>query len=902
MLHGRDEVIERIATLIEGSRTGRGGSLLITGEPGQGKTTLLDCAANLADHTWIILRGSGIEREEDLAYAGLHQLLAPIPDTGREIPEPVRTASTPMVGAEAVHPDNNSHRFGLGILTLWSELAAERPVLCLIDDAQWWDRPSIDALTFAMRRLTTHRVAVLMTARTPHCASGIPEIVLRPLDRDDSRALLAERLPGLPSDTRERVLDTAAGNPSALLELPGANSDLPTLGPLALTDRLQREYERDILTLPEDTRIALLVVAADCSGSLIVAIRVLAEFGSTAAALDAAERIGVIGISEYSITFRHPLERAAAYRMAPYSMRLFVHATIAASIDDPELKAWHLAAAATSPDEAAAAALEAVAERARRNTDFRCAALASEHAGRLSPDPENRHRRLSAALEANIEAGQGHRARGLVAEIASHDGAPADLARLSAARGRILSAQGDPRGAYDAFTDAAAHLSAADPHAAARMYVHAAGAAWPDPDPARVLTARAALAALEAGAGRDAYLAVLDGQISCNDSAGDRAHAVRTVRSGLHLGRTRFAADHSIRFMLAVQAISVGEIDEARADLVELRNACRKHGMVGRLPIVGIAVGTAETLLGRFREAERVLVESLRIAREIDQPDRAARTGAGLAVLAAVRGDQERCRMLAEENLPGATSPLDTSSSVTARWALGLLELSSGRHEGAMAHFDAAADHRDRAIGCWIPLLSDHVEAAARCDPILAEEPMSLLERWSAANSAPWIEAQLLRCRGLLEQDEAAFTRALALHADAHRWFDHARTGLLYGEWLRRERSTLKARAVLQAAEKTFERLGASPWAGRARTELRAAGQGTDSAPVAAVSARLTPQELQVVRLAADGSTNREIGARLRLSPKTVSYHLYRAFPKLGVSNRRALSRLILDLGDPSDV
>lgn len=894
--HGRDEVLQQIATLVEGSRTGHGGSLLVTGAPGLGKTTILDSAANLVDQSWIVLRCRGTEREADLRYGGLHQLLAPLPDAVRAIPEPAREALNSVVGTGPVRPDD-SHRVGLGILALWADLAADHSILCLIDDAHWWDRPSIDALSFATRRLATHRVAVLVTAREQFPAYGLPATELTPLSRNESRALLTERFPGLPTDTRERVLETAAGNPLALLELPSANTDLPTLGPLALSDRLQREYERDIRALPEDTRTALLVVAADYSGSLIIALRVLTEFGSTAAALDAAERIGVVNISGYSITFRHPLERAAAYRMAPFSMRLFVHATIAANTDDPELRAWHLAAAATAPDEAAAAALEAVAGHARHNTDYRRAAVAAEHAGRLSLHPADRHRRLMVALEANVEAGQVHRALGLADEIASYEAEPADLARLSAARGRILSAQGDPRGAYNAFADAAAHLSPGHPDAAARMHLHAAGAAWPDPDPSRIRTARAALAALELGTARDGYLAVLDGQIACGALGGDRAHAIRTVRRAVDIGRTRFAEDYSIRFMLAVQAIGAGEIDDARTDLLELKRICHEQGMAGRLSIVGSALGTAEILLGHFQEAETVLTESLRLAHEIDQPDRAARTGANLAVLAAVRGEQERCRRLAEDSMPGTTSPFDTTSTVKARWALGLLDLGHGRHEAAAAHFEAAADHRDRAIGCWIPLISDHFEAVARCERARTEEPMSLLRGWYDANPTPWIEAHLLRCRGLLEGDDTAFARALALHADAQRWFDHARTGLLYGEWLRRERSPSKARTVLQGAKRTFERLGALPWAERARTELRAAGEGVDTRPAAA--ARLTPQELQVVRLAATGATNREIGSRLQLSPKTVSYHLYRAFPKLGVSNRRTLARLTLELDDP---
>ncbi|WP_280382500.1 helix-turn-helix transcriptional regulator [Nocardia wallacei] len=899
MLYGRDETRRRISKLLDEVQAGRGATLFIIGGPGLGKTALLDLSLGMIEGDWTTLSCKGVEPEATLSFAGLHQLLTSVPDVAPRLPEARQKALTTALDGLRTGSSENCHQVGLATLSLLTELSALTPVLCLVDDVHWWDQQSFDALSFAVRRLGRHRVAVLLAGRVDsYPVHSMPTISLTPLDMDDSRTLLTTRLPQLPSDLRERVLVTAAGNPQALLELPTVNGELPVIEPLVLPDRLQIEYQREIAVLPEVTRMALLVVAADSTESLIVVVRVLIELGLTAAALDAAERSGIVIISGYRIAFRHPLERAAAYRIAPFSLRLAVHAAIAAATSDrPEERAWHLAAAATTTDESAAAALEGVAHRMQ----YPRAGVAAERAARLSPQPGDRRRRLLLALESMVEAGETQRASTLADEIAgSVDMSSAELAQLAAAQGRILSVRGPARAAYDQYTDAAARLSSTDPVAAARMLLHAASAVWLGKEPSLLSRARAAVANLGLDAERCGLLDIVDGQIALRSQQGGRAELVRLARKNIRHGRAYCADDLSIQFTLAAQAISAGDIDDAHAILTELNATCRGRGMIGRLPLYNGALGAVEMLLGRFREADAALTDSLRLAREIGQTDLIDRIEAQMAILAAIDGQQDHCTQLATSKLDWSTWNFDSTNAAHARWALGLLDLGHGRYEAAMSHFDMAARDQDDALGCWVQLSSDRVEAAMRGgDPARAAEAMATIEDWYAANSAPWIEAHLLRCRGLLEHDETSFTCAMARHTEERRWYDHARTGLLYGEFLRRERSKAKARVMLVEANRTFERLGARPWAERARAELRAAGEVTDTLAGSAAAKLLTPQEMQVVRLAATGATNKEIGAQLMLSPKTVAHHLYRAFPKLGISSRRALAQASLDLDAP---
>ncbi|WP_280373377.1 AAA family ATPase [Nocardia abscessus] len=895
MLYGREDEQARIRALLDNAREGRGGgALFITGEPGAGKSALLDLAAEMVGNGWRVLRCTGIQSEAELPFAGL-QMLVSAPLCGVDaLPERQRDALRAAFGSARAHSVDDRFLVGIGIVSLLTEVSNAEPVLCLVDDAQWLDRPSADTVLFAARRLGERRIVVLIAGRPEFSAPSLPILHLPPLDSATARRLLSDRVPGLPPEVRDRVLATAAGNPLALLELPRMDIAALSAEPLPLTDRLQLAYQAQIADQPESVRTALLVAAAEDSGDLTLVVRVLLELGSTIEAVGAAEQAGMVTVTGQSIAFRHPLKRAAAYRIAPFTQRLTVHAAIAAALtDQPDRRAWHLAAATTGPDETVAALLEATAQRANHRTGTATAVTALARAAGLSPDPADRRRRLLLAVEAAADAGQPERALRLADEM---DGSmtpwPSGRARLALVRARIEVERGSLRAAHALLTGAASDIASIAPDQAAESLIHAAMAAWIAGSLREMSDAHTAIAALPLGRRAEKLLAVLEGPIALHSS--DPARGVRLIRA---LVRSRCTGGLLVPLTVALQANYAGDVGDARDILLRLAGRCRESGMVGWMPAVGNALGTVEMLLGHLRDAEAALAESHRIAEEVDQRNRVSQARSVLAILAAIRGEERQCRELADHCLRRSTADSSSIDIAHAQWALGLLDLAYGRYEAALDRFETLDASPYRAPGQWIHLMSDRVEAAVRLrSPQRATESLTVLERWSAATGSRWIEAHLLRCRGMLDGDGESFARALDLHAAEGRWFDHGRTGLLYGEWLRRERTRTTARTVLRGALQTFERLDARPWAARASIELRAAGvaapPGRTGSPLAEL---LTPQELQVVRLAAAGATNKEIAGRLLLSPKTVAHHLYRAFPKLGVTNRHALAHVDLD-------
>lgn len=894
MLYGREEEERRIRALLENAAAGHSGLLAIIAEPGAGKSALLDFATALTDSTWRVLRCTSMEGEAELPFAGLQLLLAAVLE---DLPDPAalrqRQRAALLAAFGATDEQGPDFRFlvGLGAKTLLAALSARGPVLCLVDDAQWLDQPSLAALLFAARRLSTERVAILLAGGVEFPAAGLAQLRLGPLDDAAARRLLADQHPGLPPEVRERVLVAAAGNPLALRELSAMDIDAMAPGPLPLPDRLQTGYLATISELPEAARLALLVAAAAETGDLALVLRVLADLGSSAQALDAAERSGLVTVGGQTIRFVHPLARSAAYRSAPFTQRIAVHAAVAAAlVDQPDRRAWHLAAAASGPDETAAAALEATARRTPTATE------AWERSARLSPAPADRIRRLVRAAETAADAGMFGRALRLADEIANlPGGTPAVAARLAEVRTRAEIECGSLRSAYPLLTGNAAQIAPHAPLRAAALLIVAGAVAWTAGDPAGVGRARTAVAELSLGAERRAVLELLDGPLALAED--DPGAGVRIIRGTVRRGAAIFADAPAIRLLLAGQAAAVGDLEEARDGLLTLSALYRERGLTGRLPAVGGALGTVEMLLGHFPEADATLTECLRIAQDTDQPNRIGQAQSVLAVLAAIHGDAERCRERAAQGMRHALGEDNAVDIAHAQWALALLDLGEGRYEAALDRLEALHREPNRALGQWVHLLSDQIEAAVRLRrPERAQEPLTRLRRWAEATGSSWIQAHLLRGRAVLGEPEC-FAAALSLPTIGRYRYDRARTGLLYGEWLRRERSKVEARSLLRTALADFERLDARPWADRARAELRAAGESAGTETESELATRLTPQELQVVRLAAAGATNKEIGARLLLSPKTVAHHLYRAFPKLGITNRRELTQADPDLG-----
>ncbi|MFI9508863.1 AAA family ATPase [Nocardia sp. NPDC052566] len=901
MLFGRMREERQIGTLLTRACAGRSAALALVAESGSGKTALLDRAVELVDADWRILRCAGVEAESELLFAGLQSLFASafgdcaaLPVDA--LPEPQRDALRCAIGLASATQQADPFLVGLATLSLLAELSAGGPVLCLIDDAQWLDQASAEALRFAARRLGVEGVVMLFAGRTEFTAAGITELRPAPLDPAAAGALLAERWPALPIEARERILAEASGNPLALLELPRMDLDALPVGPLRLPYRLQSGYQRQIAEQSDAVRTAMLVVAAEESGALSLVLLVLNELGLTAEVLAAAERCGMVIIADRSVAFRHPLQRAAAYHCASFTERLAVHAAIAAVLsDEPDRHAWHLAAATPGMDETAAAALESTAQRSRDRAGYATASTAMERAARLSPDRSARTRRLVLAAELAAEAGRTDRALRLAQEAQRLPLAPLERARLDAARALIEFEYGSLHRARDLLMAAADHAAADAPARAVTMLLDASRASWTMGELADVQAARAKLAVLVAGDEELApMLVALDGVLGvCSDDLGP---AIAAIRGTVAYSRSVPAELPSLQLAFAAQSMLIGDIDNGRDILTQLVDDLRNRGMLGWFSAASASLGTAELMLGRLREADAASSQALRIATDIGQPSRIAHAEANLALLAAIRGDEDRCRELAERNLRQSPGDYNFIDVTHCEWALALLDLGYGRNEQALDRLEAHYRIPNRVRGHWIHLLRDLVEAALRLRrPDRAVRAVAEIERWSNALGAPFAEAIMSRCHGMLHGDESAYLRAMKIQAGEGLSYDLARTGLVYGEWLRRERRPGEARTQLRKALEIFDRLGAVPWAQRARTELRAAGEGVVPEVVADLTVTLTPQELQVVRLAAVGGTNREIGAQLFLSPKTVAHHLYRAFPKLGVANRFELAHLDLD-------
>ncbi|GGS80554.1 AAA family ATPase [Nonomuraea spiralis] len=900
MLWGRSADQAAVDGLLERARAGRSGALVVRGEPGIGKTALLDHAGRRAEGMRV-LRGVGIETEAEIPFASLHLLLHQGFDRIGALPAPQAAA---LEGAFGLAPATTDGRLmvGLAVLSLLAELAEDGPLLCLVDDAHWLDQASARALTFAAHRLHAEGVAMVFGARPEFDPSGLPEHRLSGIDREAAAGLLAHVAPALTGPLRERVIEESSGNPLALLELPRTAPPTYDRGPLALPARIQDAYAARIADLPAEAQRTLLVTALADGGDLDVIVRAAAELGCGPVALSAAERSGLIGIAAGQVTFAHPLMRAAVFQHAAYDLRLEVHTILARLLEDqPDRRAWHLAAAATGPDETVALALEQAARRAEDRSGNAGAAAALERAAELTEDRARKAARLAAAAVAAADAGRPDRAKHLIERATPLVTDVRSRVRLSELRARIAFDEGAPYLAHDLLVGGAEQLAGlpedADRVAAGLMLVDAARNAWQLSDPGRVAEAAGRLHALglRPGDGLNPAVQAVTGAAVLLDKG--PADALPIMRGLVESGKAIDTGAHALRINAAFVATLVGDFGTGRDISAAVANECRTSGEIGRLPLVHLTLASAELYLGRFRDAVATAAEGLQLASDTGQPNRAGYLEGVLAWIAAVRGEADRCAELAARSRDRFDANRIANDLAWAEWALALLDLGQGRFTEAFDRFDAAMDGPVRHQIQAVYFVPDQIEAAVRVG-LPAREPLRRFEEWAGASGLTWAQAVSQRCRALLEPSwERAhdhFKDAVRLHAVSGRPWEAARTSLAFGERLRRERNKGSARPHLRAALETFERLGARPWAERARTELRAAGDTSAPAAPDTALAALSPQELQIVRLAAKGLTNREIGAQLFLSPKTVSYHLYRAFPKLNVASRAQLAGLDL--------
>ncbi|GLW70665.1 LuxR family transcriptional regulator [Kitasatospora phosalacinea] len=881
MLYGRGTERAAIDRLLADARAGRAGALLLRGEPGIGKSALLDAAAGAAAG-WRVLRAAGVESEARLPHAVLSQLLAPVLDRLGALPGPQRAALERTLGL-ADGPAGDRLLVGLAVLTLLGDLAERQPVLLLLDDLQWADPESAAALRLAVRRLGAERVAVLLATREDGAeASGLPELPVGPLAESDAARLLAEIAPELADPAG--VLAAAAGNPLALRELPRGEGS----GALPPDGRLRLAYHGQVSRLPGRTQRWLLLAALEETGEAEVLLRAAAESGLDAADLAPAEAQGLlrVDLATGRARFRHPLLRSAVVDRAPLADRLAAHRALAAAYGpgEPLRRAWHRALAATGPDARAAADLAEAAATAASRGGHQGACAAYERAARLSPDPVLARRWTVEAVEAALEAGEVERAERLALAADRPDADPVTRAHLLFARGVAEFWRDENASAHARLTEAAALVAAEHPGPAARVLVQAVHVAWYDGLPA-VHGSLDALAALP----------LPDG-----DPLGPVVRYLAAALGGAD-GPTLPEAERAARAAGAAAPVDLvlpcgaGLVPGHDAEVLDLARRlvreAREGGAFGALPTLLFFLAEAELFDGRPAAAADHAAEALQLALDSGQPLWTGQLHGFQAYLAAARGEAEPCREQAAAAFArgGAGAPW-------ARWALGLLDLGEGRAEDAHGHLAALTGGPFGYQVAAVRAVPDLVEAAVRlrrgeeCAGALAR-----FEQWAERADRPWARALVDRCHALLAPDEFAeelYLRALARHAEQPRPWEQARTELLYGEWLRRGRRRAEARVPLRSAEQALRRLGAVPWAERARLELDATGAPA-ACPARTVVAGLTPQESQIVRLAAQGLSNRDIAAQLFLSARTVGHHLYKAYPKLGVSSRTDLAEVL---------
>ncbi|HKA26759.1 MAG TPA: AAA family ATPase [Gaiellaceae bacterium] len=911
MLYGRDAERAQIGALLEDARASRSGALILRGEPGVGKTALLDDTRERAADMHV-LTAHGVESESELPFAGLHQLMRPAVGHIDRLPEPQAVALRVALGLEAGTAHERFLVFA-GCLSLLAELADRRPVLCVVDDAPWLDSASAEALLFVARRVDAEGIVMLFGAREGDLggfdAAGIPSLALEGLDREAASTLLArEAGVDVDSSVLDRLLEQAQGNALALMELPSALTEAQLAGdePLPETLPLTRQVERIFLErvrrLPDDTQRLLLIAAADDSQHLAVVLAAASGLGDSRSALDTAERAGLVSVHGTRLYFRHPLVRSAVYGAATSSERRVAHGALAAAIhadgDDADRRAWHLAASVVEPDDTVVRALVEAAARAQGRAAHVAAAKALEWAADLSADEVERGRLLVGAARCATVAGADDQAVRLATEASPLVQEPPLRAEIARSLALAQIRRGRPLDAAPLLIEAAREISSSDPAKALDLLLDATLAASDGGD-FTVQTEISRLAVtIEPPQGDEPSAFVADflnalGAIAAHDLERGVALLERVVRSAAVADDPRYGK------WAALAAKLLGEEREVAALSRRAASLARARGAIG---ILVYALGTHaanEFVEQRFDEAELVGTEAAQFAHEIGAENPLSFLRALLAGVAAIRGEDEVALRQAEAALEHATSHGHRPATIFAIWALAILDLGRARWAEALSRLSSLATApRSFADTLMMETAPDRIEAAVRTGrDAEAGEVLESLDAWASHTGAAWARPRLACCRALIAHGDdatAAYEEALELADDA-RPFDLARIHLLYGEHLRRERHRVDARLHLRSALETFGRLRAAPWAERAAAELRATGETARKRDPSTVE-QLTPQELQIARFVAEGFSNKEVAAMLFLSPRTVDSHLRSVFAKLGLTSRTQLARL--PLGD----
>lgn len=899
--------------LITDARGGISAAVVVRGEAGVGKTALLDYVLGHAAGCRIT-RSSGVESEMELPFAGLHQLCAPFLAQLEQLPGPQGEALATAFGL-LFGPPPDRFLVGLAVLTLLADVAEAQPLICLVDDGQWLDRASAQVLGFVARRLAAESVVLLFALREPADISefaGLPELMVGPLNEQHARTILVSAVPGrIDEPVRERILAEAAGNPLALLELPRGWTPAAFAGGFGLPDTLsvsakvEESFRRRLSPLSRDTRRLLLVAAAEALGDPALVLEAAAQLGISAEAAEPAATSGLLEVKT-RVRFRHPLVRSVVYSEASAAERRLVHGALAQATDavrDPDRRAWHLAAAAAEPNEEVAIELERSAGRAQARGGVAAAAAFLQRAAELTPDPSRRAERELVAAEATFLAGAFDTVERL---LATADAFPLDgfqRARAAVLRGHVAVVRGYGNDAPPLLLEAAKQLEPFDLDLARGAYLTAYGsavsAAHLAPPGTMLALCRAAEALPPQGESRGLDL-LLEGLARMHTDG--RAVAVPILQRAVSRVAELPAGD-VVRWGWCTPMASnvTWDVDAATAIFERQAGIVRDAGALAELPLFLHALAQDRLWSGEFESAAQLIAEG---------DDVAAATGnpfppfTNLRLLALQGKEAEAVSLIEAATAMGETYGVGLVIRI-AQWASATLYNSLGRYDEAVGAAILVTTN-DIDPSYWMWMLPELIEAAVRTgDPETARvalERLAATTQPAGTDSALGIEA---RSRALLSDGvdgERLYQEAIERLGRTRLRPDLARAHLLYGEWLRREGRRVDARNQLRAAYDQFVAIGMEAFADRARRELLATGEAVRKRGVETPD-QLTPQELQIARLAADGRTNPEIAVQVYLSRRTVEWHLRKVFDKLGIRSRRELSSVLRERpGRPSHV
>ena len=900
MIYGRDAERAHLADVVEAARVGTSTALVVRGEAGAGKSVLLDDLSERAEG-FRTLRALGVESESELAFVGLRQLLAPLLGELHALSAPRREALASALDLGEAETTPDRFLIATAVLDLLANAAERGPLLAIVDDAQWLDGASQDALLFVARRLGAEGIALVFAARDGDGrgfeAAGVARLELVGLDESATLELIEHWSDAAPSSSvAMRLVAETSGNPLALTELAATldsnvlSGSEPLPDPLPVAHGVEAAFSDRIRRLPEPARAMLLLAALEPGADLGLLARA-GEATDATGDLEAAEIAGLVRLHATRVTFEHPLVRSAVEGAATFAQRRRAHLALAGSLPaaDVERRAWHAAAAASEPDEQLAADLEQLALRARKRAGNAAAQAALTRAAELTPETGARGRRLLSAADAAWRAGRAAEALALIEQASELVDEAAERARAARLRGMITLRTGSLADAHRLLMEAARDAAEIDPKAAFALVGEAAKAggfsgnqAW--------LTAAGDLARSFPEPGDDASRIIRRAVIGMGKLMGsDPAGALTEIGEVLEAAQ-RIDDPELLEYGITA-AWLMGDEALSSQLLARAERTARERTMVGILPIFLLLRSVADYDAGRLGRAAAAADEGARLAREAGQTTILAANLAHVARASAVRGDATRFATAADEAIALACDHgLDQVESIAAHAA--------ALHDIGMGRYEAAGDGLTRVTHPRLAAhrASDACEVAVHLDRNAdALAAVAELEQLAGAMQRPWVDGLLERARGLTTngKGDGHFQRAVALHGE-RRPFERARTELAYGETLRRTRRRMDARAPLHRALETFERIGAEPWATRSERELRATGETVSRRDVSAIE-QLTPQELTICRLVAEGLSDREIGARLFLSARTVDYHLRKVFPKLGIGSRAELT--LLDLG-----